>query len=147
MTLPDLASLDRATAYRITRLARLLRVDLVRTLGRHDLSPEQYFTLYRLHEQDGRSHRELTDPTLDDRANITRIVDGLQKRGWVRRQKDDEDRRVTRVWLTRSGRSLFEELIPVIQGERGRIFEGLSDADWAALDRVLDRVEANLTGD
>lgn len=136
----DLGPIDRAVAYRIRRIARLLRVELAKALEPHGLSQEQYFILYRLHECDGRSQRELADPTLDDRANITRIVAGLQKRGLVRRERDDEDRRVQRVFLTDQGRTAFSELRPLIASERTRLFADLAD-DLPALDRVLDHLE------
>lgn len=137
-------SLDAAPAWRVTRLARLLRVDLVRLLAPHDLSPEQFFLLFRLYERDGRAQGELAEPRLDDRANISRLVARMAKAGLLRRARDDEDRRIWRVWLTDAGRSRFEALVPTIEAARRRLIAGIDAADLEALDRVLDRLEANL---
>lgn len=41
---------------------------------------------------------------------MTRLVDGLEKNGWVERRRDDDDRRRIEVVLTRSGRKLAEQL-------------------------------------
>ena len=139
-------TLDDALAYRIHRVSRLLRVHLVRTLAPFSLTPEQYFALFRLGEQDGRSHRELTDPALDDRANITRLVDGLVRRKLVRRAKDPSDGRVTRVWMTDAGRELLERLAPVVRAERSRLFDGLADETQQAVHQALDHLQSALGG-
>ncbi|MGB3544766.1 MAG: hypothetical protein WBA11_17750, partial [Rubrivirga sp.] len=70
----DVSSLDIALAYRVHRLARLLRVHLTRVLATSapGVSPEQWFLLFRLFERGGRSQSELTDPILDDRPNVSR---------------------------------------------------------------------------
>lgn len=39
------------------------------------------------------------------RGAITRLLDGLEKRGWVERRRSDEDRRRVEVVLTESGRA------------------------------------------
>lgn len=137
-------TLNDAPAYRIHRVSRLLRVQLVRMLAAHDLSPEQYFVLFRLMESDGRSHRDLTDPALDDRANITRLVGGLQRRGLVHKEADPDDRRVSRVFLTDAGRERFEALVPQIRAIREDLFADVSAADLSAMHRVLDALEARV---
>jgi DNA-binding MarR family transcriptional regulator len=42
--------------------------------------------------------------------NITGILDRLEKRGWVRRTGDPQDRRVVRIVLTESGQELLRDL-------------------------------------
>ncbi|MCB9762144.1 MAG: MarR family transcriptional regulator [Alphaproteobacteria bacterium] len=142
----DTSSIDKATAYRLLRVARLLRHDLAGALARWDpdLTPEQYFVLFRLHERDGRAQRELVDPVLDDRANITRLVDKLQARGLVERRPDPDDGRRNQVWLTDAGRALFDTLLPRIPAERRRLFGDLAPGELDALHDLLDRLEDRL---
>ena len=140
----DLGRLEQARAYRLRRLARRLRVHLLRTLEPLEVSPEQFFLLYRLHEQDGRFLRELADPVLDDRANLTRQAAAMEGRGWIVRRPDPADGRRKRVFLAPSGRALFEQLEPLIHETRGALFGGLDGADLVAFDRVLDHLEASL---
>lgn len=138
--------LTQAHAYRLSRLARLLRRHLEGTLDTAELglSVAQFFIMMRLGEHDGLIQGELVDPTLEDRSNITRLVGGLVERGLVERHRDPEDRRRQRVFLTPTGRELLEELQPVVMNARGQLFGGLPPEDITALERVLDHLEATL---
>jgi DNA-binding MarR family transcriptional regulator len=141
-----LDDLARAPAYRLARVARLLRHDLQRLLDAHGggISQEQYFLLYRLARQDGQPQRALTDPAFDDRANITRLVDGLVDRGLVERRSDPEDGRRSLVTLTSEGRARIEGLLPHVQAERERLWSALSEAEMDTLLGLLDRIERRL---
>lgn len=142
----DTTTLDHATAYIIYRSARLLRYHLNSFLQRAEvnISVEQWFILFRLHEQDGRSQSELADQKLGDYPNITRLVDGLQKRGLVSRQRDAQDRRKQLIYLTSAGQELLSILLPLVVEERKKVFAGISDEEIAQLADVLKRIENNL---
>ncbi|MEL6343508.1 MAG: MarR family transcriptional regulator [Myxococcota bacterium] len=150
--LDDMRSLERAHAYRLTRVARLLRYNLMSALshaaeaaGEPALSPEQFFLLFRLKERDGRSHRELADPVLDDRPNITRLVTAMGRQGLVKRQADPEDGRRVRVYLTDKGRALIVGLEPEILRVRQELFGDIPEEEFALLERLLDRLETKLS--
>ncbi|MFT5685343.1 MAG: DNA-binding MarR family transcriptional regulator [Myxococcota bacterium] len=138
--LNTITCLEDATAWRLQRLARRLRYSLASSLRAWDtgLSPEQFFILFRLFERDGRALRELTDPLLDDRANITRLVDALVRRGFVERRGDPEDGRVKRVFLTPAGTDFFQQLHPRIIEERGRLFDGVTPEQLDAFETMID---------
>lgn len=142
----DTSSLDNAPAFLITRVARLLRFDLWKVLEESgtDLTPEQYFMLYRLNEGDGRSQIELADRVLVDRPNVTRLVDALEKKKLVRRAADAHDRRKSLVYLTPEGRRLIRKLLKLIVTARKRIFSGVSTKEVDQLKSVLLRVEDNI---
>lgn len=142
----DTSSLDNAPAFLITRVARLLRFDLWKVLGERgtDLTPEQYFMLYRLNEGDGRSQIELADRVLVDRPNVTRLVDALEKKNLVRRGADASDRRKSLVYLTPDGRRLIRKLLKLIVTARKRIFSGVTAREVEQLMSVLMRVETNI---
>ena len=144
--LVDAGGLDRAPPFVLYRVARLLRHRLAQFLERESpgLSPEQWFHLFRLYERDGCAQTELTDATLDDRPNVTRLLAGLEQQGYVRRSPDPDDRRRILVYLTRSGRALVARLLPTVVEERMRIFEGLSPREVSRLLRSLAVLESNL---
>ena len=143
-TLDDTRRLEDAHAYRIHRVSRLLRRQLIGTLDGTPLTPEQFFLLFRLHEQDGRSQRELADPDLDDRSNITRQVAALQRAGLVTRRPDPRDARKQRVFLTSDGRALFERLQPAIVQTRRALFGDLPPEALSGLEQALAHLEATL---
>lgn len=56
------------------------------------------------------SQGELARKHLMSNANITMVVDNLEKRGLVRRERQSDDRRIVKVHLTDAGRNLFEKV-------------------------------------
>jgi MarR family transcriptional regulator, organic hydroperoxide resistance regulator len=142
-----LTPLDDAVAYRINRLARLLRHGFAAELqawSGEELTPEQYFALYRLRQAGPLPMQALADPVLKDYPNITRVVAGLQKRGLVKRSKDKADGRVQLCTLTGKGEALFDRLYPSVVAERGRLFADWSARDLSQLMSSLSRLERTL---
>lgn len=142
----DTNTLDKATAYAILRMGRLLRMDLSRTLQRAgaEITPEQWFILFRLREQDGLSQSDLADKLLHDHPNITRMVDALEASSFIRRDNDPEDRRRYLIHLTANGRALVEKLFPVVIERRHQIFQGLTEEAIEQLHVTLKKLEENL---
>lgn len=135
-------------AYRIHRAQRVLRRHFLGLATTHglDLTPEQWFILNKLVERDGCSQVELCEAIFSDRPNLTRMLVGMEARGWVSRRGDAEDGRRNLVTLTTEGRRVHDQFAARVQGERGRVFAGISEEDLATATRVLDRIEANLGG-
>ena len=79
----------------------------------YDLTPEQWGLLARLREAEGSNQTQLGEKMLKDRHNITRILNLLEKRGYIERRPDEADKRIYRVFLTKSGRAVQEKLTPM----------------------------------
>jgi MarR family transcriptional regulator for hemolysin len=140
-------SLDRALAWRITRAARLLRQHLARTLRPVGVTPEQFYLLFRLHETDGATQADLVDKTLADRPNVSRLLAGMERAGWVTRRPDPDDKRARRVFLTDAGRERVAVLLELAVQERVRLFGGLDAEQLQLLDHTLTTLESRLTAD
>lgn len=145
--LARLDSVDQAHAYRIQRVARLLRHRATQMFAELsvELSVEQWVLLWRVYERGPCSQRSLADPLLDDRANITRLVARLQTAGWIEQVPDSDDRRRKLIALTEGGRARFEGLFDQVVAIRRDIFGGVDPDDLAAFERVLSAVERNLS--
>jgi MarR family transcriptional regulator, transcriptional regulator for hemolysin len=142
-------NLDKATAYLIHRMARLLRVHLIQFFEREglDITPEQMFILFRLHEKEGQAQAELADKALNDHPNVTRLLDALEKRGLIARRADPEDRRKSLIFLTEEGKALMARLVPLVIEERRRLFKGITQQELDLFEDIMKRVEQNiLTG-
>lgn len=141
--------LDRAIGFWLNRCFNRLRAVSVRRLeaAGFDLTPEHWAVLVRLWEQDGLSQQELGDATFRDRSVITRLVDGLERRGWVRREPDPRDRRVHRLALTDAAHAQRGALTETVRAIVADAFVGVSEADLETTRRVLMQVYANLEAD
>ena len=140
-----IVSLEDAFAYYINRTYRMLRVDFIhitREAG-HELTPEQYFVLNKLYHRPGQSQSDLS-AELNDRPNMKRGLDVLEKAGLVERRSDEHDRRKNRVFLTARGLHVVQSLNPAIEKARRRVYAGLNEKDMRAMRRILDIIETNI---
>ena len=129
--------------YRVGRLFRRRAEVFFREHGL-DLTPEQWGLLLRIAETENQSQGDLADPVLRDYPNVTRMLDGLEKKALVKRSPDPDDRRKTLISLTSQGKNLLDEYIPMVVEEKGRYFEGLDQRDVNRLREILAVIEKNL---
>lgn len=69
--------------------------------------------------------------------SATEVADALQERGLVDRSPDPDDRRATLVSITASGIEVAEQVAAARRAQAEVFFGRLSDADRAALHRIL----------
>ena len=136
-------SLEGAVAYRIYRVARILRIHLIRFLENQgfSLSPEQFFVLIRVYDRGSGSQSELADPRFEDHPNITRLIDSLVRQGFVARRPVKGDRRQRAVVLTESGREAANRLSKALAAERNALYGDIDPEELQKVMAILDRIE------
>lgn len=139
---------DDAPAWLIQRASRTLRVLFLRLMEERNagVTPEMWLVLSRLYARDGQYQTQIADGTFRDRPNTSRIVAGLEARGYVRRERDDEDMRRVRIFLTETGKGFVREMAPMAARTRDSLYEGLNSDDLRTLRRILGRIERNALG-
>jgi len=100
--------------------------------------------LRALLEQEGLSHSELAARLRVKPSTITRMIQRMERAGFVERRQDAEDERVRRVYLTPSGSALGEHMQQVERQLGEEAFVGLSPEERVLLGRVLRRICDNL---
>jgi DNA-binding MarR family transcriptional regulator len=80
--------------------------------ARWDLTAQQYNVLRLLESAvDGAMPTlSLASRLISKSPDITRMIDRLEKQGWIRRERSDADRRTVMVSITDSGRELLEKI-------------------------------------
>lgn len=112
-----------------------------------DLTPEEFLVMEMLSVRDGLNQSELTLVAVRDRTTVTRLVDGLVRKGLVRREHGSEDRRVVRTYTTAKGRRVHQQAMQMVLRLRKQAYEGLSLADVEHAMNVLHQLRCNLIGD
>ena len=137
---------DNAIGFWIHRVYQASRNEMYRAFREQgeEVTPEQWAVLIRLWERDGCTQRELSDATFRDRPTMSRILDGMQQRGWLERQADASDARVRNVYLTRKGRDLKKKLVPVVERLVGRMVEGIDERSLLETRSALRKMFENL---
>lgn len=108
----------------------------------YGITPTQYNVLRILRGAgpEGRSRHEIRDRLVARVPDVTRLLDRLEKRGWVERRRDAHDRRLVSARITPSGLELLAELDePVLDLHRAQ-FAGWEPAELRTLIRALARV-------
>jgi DNA-binding MarR family transcriptional regulator len=133
----------RALVVGTTLLFDRLDEDLRRSF---DLSLVEYEILVRLSERDGQMRMAaLADALAHSRSRVTHTVTRMEKAGLVLRSRSDEDGRGIIASLTDKGMDLLVRAAPThVEGVRDHLVDLASDADFAALGRVMDAVADNL---
>lgn len=80
-----------------------------------------------------------------DCGAMTRMLDRLEQKQLLRRQRSDEDRRVVNLELTDKGRGIALEIPLVVREEVERSLDGITPVEQQALVRLLTRMLENTT--
>jgi len=108
------------------------------------ITPEQFSVLSHLWERDGLQQSELALCTNRNRANVTRIIDILEREEIVERRDDEADRRVFKIYLTKKGRLLKEDTAKCAAQSIKDSLKGLSKEEIAICTKVLMKIKNNV---
>jgi DNA-binding MarR family transcriptional regulator len=97
-------------------------------------------------EGGGLGLRELARAAGVSAPTATRMIDGLETRGLVTRERDADDRRAVRIALTGDGADAVREHRERMQARRRALFNQLSPSERRAAAKVLARLAAAYEG-
>jgi DNA-binding MarR family transcriptional regulator len=100
--------------------------------------------LFALWEEEGLTHSELAEHLHVQPATITKMIKRMERAGFIERNQDAEDQRVSRVYLTDAGRSIRDAVEGVLRQLEEQTFAGFSSEECALLNRFLLRIRNNL---
>lgn len=131
--------------YRIKLLSQLLTRRFTEVLEPFGLTPFHWLVLCCLWQEDGLPTSSIGDKLKQVGGTLTGVLDRMEERGLVRRERDLHDRRIWRIWLTNAGRDLETVLPPLAAELRDEAMQGISDADRELFSQLLNRAIANLS--
>ncbi|MCC6540804.1 MAG: MarR family transcriptional regulator [Flavobacteriales bacterium] len=103
------------------------------------ISPQQYNILRILRGAKERMNMHCVKGRMIDRApNATRLTDKLIAKGLVERERCEEDRRVVFVRISAKGLEMLEHIDELSRARKQCASTGLSEAEAADLNRLLD---------
>lgn len=105
--------LDGSYGFLLGKTYRRMLQLLLQRFKPYNITPEQWSVLCRLQGNDGISQKELAFRADKDAPTTTRILDVLERKGWVRREMNAEDRRSFGVYCTPEGAELARRLAPI----------------------------------
>lgn len=114
-------------------------------LSPYDLTVEQFHILKNASMNLGLSQNKLCEQVGKKPANITRILDRLEKKEWIERRPNPNDRRSSLVYLTDEGERIIEEVSSNFEEYSSWFITGVSNEEELLFRKVLSKIDDNIT--
>ena len=133
--------------YHISQTASILKTALVKHLQASglDITPEQLAVLRLLYAQSETvSMHFISDHTFRDHSSVTRIINNLEKKGFVMRTASDSDKRKQCIGISETGLQVFMKASKVAELHMTQAMKGISSKDQKAIVKAMNLIIENL---
>jgi MarR family transcriptional regulator for hemolysin len=131
--------LKRQLVAQLVESSRLLRNYIDHRAKSRGTTRAQWIVLARLRQQEGLSQVDLADVLELQPISLVRLLDRLVEHGLLERRPDPRDRRANRLFLTRSGRQLVDDLDTLRDSIATDVLQNVpSEAVQASLETLRD---------
>ena len=126
----------------VSQAYRTLSDNFMDRIGMHRA---QASLLCRLFVNNGLTQSEIAEQLSVQGATITNILQRMEEAGLVTRQRDSEDNRLVRVYLTEAGRQKERAITEQFLKLEGTIFEGINENDRVRMRALFQQMLQNMT--
>jgi DNA-binding MarR family transcriptional regulator len=139
--LPSLPAEDHAFVA-VQRSANALALQAEQVLKQFGITGVQYNVLRILRgaEPGGLACRDIGERMISHDPDMTRLLDRLEKSGFITRQRQTDDRRVVKTRITQKGLDLLRRLDAPVHDLHKRQFRSLSAARLRLLSSLLRQI-------
>jgi len=109
-----------------------------------ELTKVQLILLRKLAENDGQPQHNLAFLTNRDKASLARLLSTMEKKGLVKREVFENDRRINHVYITSFGKNILNEALPLILEIIDTIQLEISDSELKTTIQVLKKIGKNI---
>jgi len=97
-----------------------------------------------VYDCDGLSLSAIVDQMDIRPSSASELVSKLEQQGYVRRETNADDKRVTNIFITEAGRAHYESFASVRADRSAELFGGLTAEEQQELSALLDKLAASL---
>ena len=141
----NLREFKRSLPMSLLRAREAVMKKFMPSLKEHGLSPQQWRVIRALQEENGLDISELSERCQLLMPSLSRIIQNLDSRKLVERQSVESDQRRSAIFLTGSGRSLFDLVAPKSIERYNHITEkfgyGKLELLYDLLDELVEKIE------
>ncbi|MGM0659445.1 MAG: MarR family winged helix-turn-helix transcriptional regulator [Pseudomonadota bacterium] len=138
-----MASLDleHFLPYRLSVLSNRVSQGIAETYEqRFGLSVTEWRVIAIIGRYPGLSATEVAQRSAMDKVAISRAVRRLLDQGRIEREPSDADRRARHLHLSRSGKEIYDEIVPAALAYEKRIRGALSAEENRMLERLMEKI-------
>jgi DNA-binding MarR family transcriptional regulator len=138
------ASLQQEAFLSILRTASELSYAADKSLRELGITQPQYNVLRILRgaSEDGLYRNEISSRMVAATPDMSRLLDRMEKSGWITRKRSEDDRRQVSTFITESGQKLLATIEAPVGHHTNQMFEGVSSADLKLLLNVLAQIRS-----
>ncbi len=138
--------LKRQLVAQLVESSRLLRNYIDHRAKTRGTTRAQWIVLFRLRDQEGLTQVDLADVLELQPISLVRLLDRLVEHGLLERRPDPKDRRANRLFLTKAGRQLVDDLDGLRDAIASDVLRDVStehiQTSLVTLRAVKDRIKA-----
>ncbi|TPI61008.1 MarR family transcriptional regulator [Mesorhizobium sp. B3-1-7] len=144
----EILELESFLPYRLYRLADTVSREFSRVYKeRHGLTRPEWRTLSGLGQRGTMTATELGEQSAMHKTKVSRAVAELERRRWLTRTPDENDRRVEHLALTRAGLAVYREMVPLAKAFERELLGKLSEEERTAIVRGVAALETSLASE
>jgi len=136
-SVPDL---ETHLGYWLRRVSNVVSGNFARSLHARHTSIAEWVLLRQLHDRGQATPGELAEALAMTRGAISKVIDKLQAKDWVRSRNSPEDNRAQLVSLTSAGRRILPQLAEIADRNDEKFFAPLEPAERQALRNLLGKL-------
>jgi MarR family transcriptional regulator for hemolysin len=115
-------------------------------LEKFNITTEQWLVLIRLSKQNKVSQKNLAEVSSKDQSTLTRIIDILERKNFIERHPNKEDRRSIAIHITAVGLDTCKKVNPFLEDIFKDILKGISDERLEIFNEVFLQIDENIDG-
>ncbi len=136
-------TMDESLGYLMHQVRGRLVAAIDAELEPLDITWAQWGTLLKIANGRANTASELCRSMAGDTGSMTRMLDRLEQKGLIRRERSAQDRRIVQLSLTRAGQKLYPKLPPIAVKVLNRHLRGFSRDELETLKGFLRRMLSN----
>jgi DNA-binding MarR family transcriptional regulator len=136
---PETYRAKTSVGYLVKRAFALVVETLEPALAEQGFTFTQWVVMMHLRDGLAPNARDLCAQLRHDSGAVTRVLDQLEARGLLQRERSLEDRREVKLTLTPAGFKMIESLIPIVLDKQNFVLRDFSSGELADLTRLLNK--------
>ena len=124
----------------ISQIHRKSRVFINKGLEEYNIGQGQFMFLLELYKEEGRNQEELAEVLKIDKGTTARAIKKLEESGFVKREKDEKDKRSNKIYLTEEGKSLKDNIFSLLNDLDEKMSEQLDEEERELMIKLLKKV-------
>ena len=141
-----LIKFEETVSYMLAKVTTAFRNSLERHMGTIGLHGGQIFVLFELWKQDGLRQIDIADRLNLSAPTVNKMLKGLIEINLVTRVRIDDDARLTRIFLTETGREMRHDIEAQWLELEENCLSGLTETERLVLFDLLGKLRSTYTG-